>query len=96
MHTAASVDSQLQLENTVFDLWLVESLDAKSWGDGWRTSCIFIEKYMRVSGLVQFKPMLLRVSCITWWKQVYGPSDVDKMQGLVALEQRSSSYYQVI
>ena len=63
---------------------------------GGMDGCIFIEKYMRVSGLVQFKPMLLRVSCIICWKQVYGPSDVDKMQDLVALEQRSSSYYQVI
>lgn len=46
------VDSQQQLENTVFDSRLVESTDKST--ENTEANCVLIEKYLCVSGPMQF------------------------------------------
>lgn len=49
------VDSQPQLENTIFDSRLVESTDENP--EDTEANCVLIEIYLCVSGPVQFKSM---------------------------------------
>lgn len=57
---SASADSQLQVENTGFDLQFVESVDVKPVDMEGQSFSIFIEKNLRTSGPTQLKPMLFK------------------------------------